>query len=1267
MATINGTNGDDSLNGTSGADTIDGLQGDDTLLGQGGDDVFVLSDGFGNDSVTGGEAGETEGDKLDMSGLTSDTTVDLRASDPETFTVSDGTATAQFSEIENILLGDGRDTLVLADGSGGDTVSGFDMTDAGDGTTRDRLDVSGLTKDGSTPVDVTNVTVSDDGWGNAVLNFPGGEQITLIGVAPSQLDSVGELNAIGIPLALDYVVEGTGGGDLIDGSYAGDPDGDVIDGGDAIDGSDDDHVEAGAGDDTILAGAGDDSVIADAGDDSVDGGSGADTIRGGTGADTIEGGDGDDVIYGNEDGDSITGGDGADSIYGEYGDDYVEGGAGDDHLEGNEGADTIHGGAGNDWIRGSYDDDEIWGGTGDDYLWGGFNDDTFIIENDFGNDTIDAEGVNEVAGDTLDLSRVTDDLTIDLTHVNPEIGTFTDGVSTAEFDEIENIILGGGRDTLVLADFSGAEFVHGFNMADSGDGTTVDQLDVSALTSDWGTTPVNVDDVTVSDDGAGNARLSFPAGESITLYGVTPAQLATPQALVSIGIPAGRDYVVEGTGGADLIDGAYAGDPEGDRIDAADNALGTDADEVRAGAGDDTVLAGLGNDTVFGGTGDDSIEGGFGNDSILAEEGDDIVHGGDGNDTIMGFEGNDWVSGDAGDDLINTRTSPGTGAPDVGYPGYFAGDTDPNNDRDTVFGGDGNDTILTGDDADSVDGGSGADSIDAGFDDDTVLGGDGNDTILANEGNDLVDGGLGDDLIHGDGTDTLTGPLNIDDASDLAPDNGHDTIHGGDGNDTIYGMDDGDLLYGDAGHDVIDGGLDEDTILGGAGNDQMSGGAGDDLFIIADGDGDDTVTGGETGESDGDTMDFGTMPGDIDVTYSGDESGLVSHASGSVAFGEIEAIHLGAGDDSVDANLDSAGTEIWAGDGNDTFIGGTGGDTVFGFDGDDSIYGQDGADSLDGDEGHDTLDGGAGDDTLIGDGGDDWLYGDTGADEIYAGDGNDSIMAAEGDSAYGGDGDDTFYIADYGEAGSAGITIVGGETGETNGDTLNFQGLTQWADIVYSNADPGTGGGLSGTATLADGSVVSFSEIENIVICFTAGTRIATAAGLREVQDLAPGDLVVTRDHGLQPVRWAGRRTVPAQGSLAPVRIAAGVLGNARALLVSPQHRMLVQGMAPNLLFGETEVLATAKHLINGGSVVRQPGGEVCYVHILFDRHEIVYAEGAPSESFFPGDAGLSAVEAAAREELFTLFPELRSSAGEFRETARMCLRAHESRLLRLG
>jgi hypothetical protein len=245
--------------------------------------------------------------------------------------------------------------------------------------------------------------------------------------------------------------------------------------------------------------------------------------------------------------------------------------------------------------------------------------------------------------------------------------------------------------------------------------------------------------------------------------------------------------------------------------------------------------------------------------------------------------------------------------------------------------------------------------------------------------------------------------------------------------------------------------------------------------------------------------------------------------------------------------------------------------------------------------------------------------------------------------------------------------VIGGEDDETAGDTLDFGGLTDWSAVTYSNTDPGAGGGLSGSAKLHDGSVVTFSEIEKVVICFTAGTRIATADGPRPVEALRRGDLVVTRDHGLQKLRWAGQRRVAALGSLAPVRFEAGVLGNTRPLLVSPQHRMLITGPEAVLLFGESEVLASAKHLTNGGTIRQVPGGEVHYVHLLFDRHEIIYAEGAASESFFPGDTGIGAVDEAAREELFTLFPELRSSTGGFEKTARVCLRRHESRLFGIG
>jgi len=73
----------------------------------------------------------------------------------------------------------------------------------------------------------------------------------------------------------------------------------------------------------------------------------------------------------------------------------------------------------------------------------------------------------------------------------------------------------------------------------------------------------------------------------------------------------------------------------------------------------------------------------------------------------------------------------------------------------------------------------------------------------------------------------------------------------------------------------------------------------------------------------------------------------------------------------------------------------------------------------------------------------------------------------------------------------------------------------------------------------------------------------------------------------------------------------------------------------------------------------------VTYIHIMFDRHEVIYAEGFATESFFAGDAALMAVDAPAREELFAIFPELRSTTLRHPETARPCLRAREAALLR--
>jgi hypothetical protein len=165
------------------------------------------------------------------------------------------------------------------------------------------------------------------------------------------------------------------------------------------------------------------------------------------------------------------------------------------------------------------------------------------------------------------------------------------------------------------------------------------------------------------------------------------------------------------------------------------------------------------------------------------------------------------------------------------------------------------------------------------------------------------------------------------------------------------------------------------------------------------------------------------------------------------------------------------------------------------------------------------------------------------------------------------------------------------------------------------------------------------------VVCFTHGTLVDTPEGPRLVEALLPGDLVTTLGSGSQPLRWTGSRHVPVAQmlqvpDLQPVEFAAGVIGNARPLRVSPQHRILLNDWRAQVFFGEDEVLIPAKAMVNGHTI-RQilPAEGVTYIHLLFDRHEIIVSEGALSESFHPGEAGLLALDEPQRRELDLMFP----------------------------
>lgn len=160
-------------------------------------------------------------------------------------------------------------------------------------------------------------------------------------------------------------------------------------------------------------------------------------------------------------------------------------------------------------------------------------------------------------------------------------------------------------------------------------------------------------------------------------------------------------------------------------------------------------------------------------------------------------------------------------------------------------------------------------------------------------------------------------------------------------------------------------------------------------------------------------------------------------------------------------------------------------------------------------------------------------------------------------------------------------------------------------------------------------------------VCFAAGTLIDTRDGPQPAETLQPDAAIRTLDHGLQPLRWIGRARVAAQGAMAPITFAPGAIGNTRALRVSPQHRVLLTGWRAELLTGLPEVLATARHLVNDRTIRRTPCAAVTYVHLLFDRHELVFSEGVPSESFHPTARSLTLLDRATRDEVLALFPAL--------------------------
>lgn len=184
--------------------------------------------------------------------------------------------------------------------------------------------------------------------------------------------------------------------------------------------------------------------------------------------------------------------------------------------------------------------------------------------------------------------------------------------------------------------------------------------------------------------------------------------------------------------------------------------------------------------------------------------------------------------------------------------------------------------------------------------------------------------------------------------------------------------------------------------------------------------------------------------------------------------------------------------------------------------------------------------------------------------------------------------------------------------------------------------------GFDYTLIAADPEPGPFPLAESLAGAFAAGTRIALADGRhRPVEALVPGDLVLTRDHAAQPLRWAGAVRLRATGDFAPVCVLPGVMGNPRALVVSPHHRLFLYRLAAAPLVGSAELLVQARHLVDDQRIIRREGGFVDYYGLVFDQHEVIYAEGIPCESLRVSPAVVTALPEALAAPLRAAFPHL--------------------------
>lgn len=199
-----------------------------------------------------------------------------------------------------------------------------------------------------------------------------------------------------------------------------------------------------------------------------------------------------------------------------------------------------------------------------------------------------------------------------------------------------------------------------------------------------------------------------------------------------------------------------------------------------------------------------------------------------------------------------------------------------------------------------------------------------------------------------------------------------------------------------------------------------------------------------------------------------------------------------------------------------------------------------------------------------------------------------------------------------------------------------------------------------------DNSYGAIVDNIELLVCFAGSTQIETPSGRMTASDIRVGDMIITAQ-GALPVRWVGRRRVSTaqmaeNPKYRPVKICAGALGQGLPLAdlwVSRQHRMLVSSPICQRMFGQADTLVAAIKLTAlPGIHLDNDIAEIVYVHLLFDDHEVVFAEGAPTESLLLHSQSVAALSPEAREEIRLLFPDI-DVGPDARPQARLILKGH--------